>query len=275
MELVAHRLLSPAKVNLMLRILSQRIDGYHELQTCFQLLDWGDEIHVNSLDSDFANHIEISGFNGLKSEDNLIFKAAQLLKPFAKNQSSWQIHVDKKIPLGAGLGGGSSNAATVMKFLNKKWQCDFSLKELIDLGVHLGADIPIFILGKSALAGGVGEKLQPMNFNTSFILLMLPQCSISTVDLFADNDLQRAQSELNLSRINESDFWINDFFPVILNKEDKVSRIYHQLKDQFNIRLSGTGSTMFAVFNTYKDAKKAFELSENICHSVITKPLCG
>lgn len=273
MELVSRRFLSPAKINLMLRILNQRADGFHNLQTCFQLLEWGDEIHCMQKDCSKPNRVEVSGIEGVKLRHNLIFKAAQLLKPYAQNRSSWDIVVDKKIPLGAGLGGGSSNAAIILKFLNKHWQCGLTLNELTKIGVKLGADVPIFLWGKSALAGGVGELLDEMQFDTPYILLMFPQYSISTAELFAHNELQRDQAKLQLNRIQDSDFWINDFFPTVLREYKDIHDIYHQLKHKMNVRLSGTGSTMFALFDTQQQVEKAFEISNKICQSLITKPL--
>lgn len=272
MALVSHQFLSPAKINLMLRILNQRPDGYHNLQTCFQLLNWGDEIDIKQLDCAGSNTIEILGFEGLKLEHNLIYKASQLLLPYAQNTSNWHIAVKKKIPMGAGLGGGSSNAAVVLRFLNEYWQCGLHLKELIQLGAKIGADVPIFLLNQSAIAGGVGDRLQGMVFNTPYILLMFPECSISTSDLFAHKDLQRAQVELSMKSIKDKDFWINDFFPTVLKTNEMVLDVFHQLKDKIDVRLSGTGSTLFALFETQRKAEQSYEFSKNICQSVITTP---
>ncbi len=273
MGLVKHQLLSPAKINLMLRVLNQRRGGYHTLQTCFQLMDWGDEIGILPLANDVANDIKISGFDGLKTENNLIYKAAALLRPFAQNNSSWQISVNKKIPMGAGLGGGSSNAATVLRFLNEYWQCDLGQEALIELGVKLGADVPVFILNQSALAGGVGEKLTPMTFNTPYVLLLFPDCAINTAALFACHDLKRDQVNLCEKRINDKSFWINDFFPVVLSQYEEVSGIYQQLSPTMQLRLSGTGSTIFALFDDKESAELALEKANTVCKAILTQPL--
>jgi 4-diphosphocytidyl-2-C-methyl-D-erythritol kinase len=144
----------------MLRILGQRDDGYHQLQTYFQLLDWGDSMQFSTLKED---KIKIFGdFNNLAIENNLIYHALELLLPYKKANIGIQINVDKYIPQGSGLGGGSSNAATTLLMMNKLWNCELSNKQLQNKGLKLGADVPIFILNQSAIAEGVGELLTPI-----------------------------------------------------------------------------------------------------------------
>lgn len=273
MELVKHTLLSPAKINLMLRILGQRQDGYHELQTFFQILNWGDEIQFVPFSSTQPNAIKIAGFEQLSPEDNLIYKAAQLLKPLAKNTTSWHIAVTKNIPMGAGLGGGSSNAAVVLKFLNDAWQCGLNKNTLAELGVGLGADVPIFILNSSAVATGIGDALVPMAFNTPHILLLFPETSISTSHMFAHKALNRSQTALKASYFQRPSFWINDFFPLVLSTNDVVNDVYQKLISSMPLRLSGTGSTLFVLFDDITAAEDAYRQAKSICHAVLTKPL--
>lgn len=272
MDLVTTQLLSPAKINLMLRIVGQRADGYHLLQTCFQLLDWGDDITFKPVQADGNNSLEIEGFEGLCVEDNLIHQAAQMLKPWAQLHSDWLVVVDKKIPLGAGLGGGSSNAATALKFFNQAWQCDLSVFDLLALAVKLGADVPVFLLGQSALAGGIGDELTPMKFDTPHILLLLPDCHINTTELFRAHDLVRNQTPLNTTDLQRPSFWINDFMPVVLQQFPEVNGIYQKLKSKMNIRLSGSGSTLYALFDDFSAAQRAYQQCSGVCEALLVQP---
>ncbi|VAW44646.1 4-diphosphocytidyl-2-C-methyl-D-erythritol kinase [hydrothermal vent metagenome] len=272
MDMVTTRLLSPAKINLMLRIIGQRADGYHLLQTCFQLLDWGDEITFNPVKTDGSNHIEITGFDDLDVKDNLIYQAAEMLKPWAQLNSDWLIKVDKQIPLGAGLGGGSSNAATALKFFNQAWQCDLSVFDLLALAAKLGADVPVFILEQSTLAGGIGDVLTPMKFDTPHILLLFPDCHINTAELFQTPDLVRDQSTIKSISLQQPSFWINDFMPVVLLQFSQVDYIYQRLKTKMNLRLSGSGSTLFAVFNELNSAQRAHKIAEEVCMARLVQP---
>ena len=266
-------MLSPAKINLMLRVVGQRGDGYHLLQTCFQLLDWGDEITFMPIKRQCANQIEIKGFDDLALKDNLIYKAAQMLKPFAKLNADWLVRVDKRIPLGAGLGGGSSNAATTLKFLNQAWQCDLCLSDLMKMGAKLGADVPVFILGHSALASGIGDELTPMEFNTPNILLLFPGCHVDTAELFASRRLIRDQSQIKSGELHKKSFWINDFMPVVLQQFPEIEYVYTRLKNEMNLRLSGSGSTLFAIFNDSKSAEKSYDKASEFCQAYLVKPI--
>ncbi|MGJ8662970.1 MAG: 4-(cytidine 5'-diphospho)-2-C-methyl-D-erythritol kinase [Marinicella sp.] len=272
MELVTQRLLSPAKINLMLRILGQRADGYHQLQTCFQILNWGDQMQFEPRPDYQPRQIEISGFGELEKEDNIIFKAAQLLKPWAVGQSAWHIDVEKNIPLGAGLGGGSSNAATTLKFLNQAWQCDLSTFDLLAMAIKLGADVPIFILGQGALATGIGEELSPMSFDSPYVLLLIPDCHVNTAELFSHPSLNRNQINLKLKQIQQRSFWINDFFPVVLQKFPQINSIYQALKGQIDLRLSGSGGVMFALFDEVEEAEAALQLARTHCQAFLVQP---
>lgn len=274
MAMVKQQILSPAKINLMLRILAQRPDGYHDLQTFFQLLNWGDLITYEQTQVEGSNQIKLTGFGDLAAEDNLIFKAAQMLKPWAQSQSDWSVKVDKRIPMGSGLGGGSSNAAATLKFLNEHWQCDLSTFDLLALAVKLGADVPVFILGQGALGAGIGDVLTPKKFDTPYILLLLPECHIKTPDLFDAEDLVRDQSRLKESSMQDQSFWINDFFPVVLHKFPAIKHIYDQLKTEIELKLSGTGSALFALFNDEASANKAQQLASQVCRSMVVKAMC-
>jgi len=188
---------SPAKLNLFLHVVGQRSDGYHELETLFQFLDYSDTIEISVTDD--ATIDLLTPIDGVKNEDNLIVKAALLLKKEVINQAESEqqaiilkslgakIRIDKKLPMGGGLGGGSSNAATILVALNDLWNCNLSTDKLAKLGVTLGADVPIFIHGFSAFAQGIGEKLTPVAPEECWYLVSKPNISISTVSVFSSS----------------------------------------------------------------------------------------
>jgi len=264
--------LSRGKINLMLRIVGQRDDGYHNLQTCFQLLEWGDLMTFNCINPVGSNAITIKGFPDLKKENNLICQAADALLAYAQIPSDWEITVKKNIPVGSGLGGGSSNAAETLKLLNEQWGCGLSQAELIKIGGKLGADVPIFISGQSAVATGIGDCLDPKTFETPYILLIFPEVSINTATLFNQPGLMRKQVELLPAEINQRDLWINDFFPVVLHQNTAIKTVYDLLKSRIDVRLSGTGSTMFALFNSESEAKNVFKWADKLVKCLLVRP---
>ena len=264
------KVLSPAKINLMLRVLGQREDGYHILQTYFQLLDWGDGMQFDLLDS---NTIEIEGnFGNLPIQDNLIYKAAEMLTSFRKVPKGIRIEVEKRIPQGSGLGGGSSNAGTTLRVLNELWQCELSQKQLLDFAVKLGADVPVFVFNKSAMAGGVGEKLSKYEIEKRYYVLIFPPVSISTVEVFKSSELQRNQKPIETEQIHNQNFWTNACLPVVLNQFSKVKEIYDISIRYAPTYMSGTGSTLFACFDSKGEAQQYIDKCPDdwkmvVCHS--------
>ena len=272
MAMVSFEVLSKAKVNLMLRVLGRREDGYHNLQTAFQLLEWGDQMKFTQLSAAGTNQICIRGFDHLRAEENLIYKAAKSLLPWAKTSSDWQIDVKKIIPQGSGLGGGSSNAAMTFKFLNKHWHCELSEIDLMTLAVKLGADIPIFIADHAAFATGTGNQFEKCTFNTPYILLVFPPVSINTAELFNHPLLNRNQVVVNQQNRMNDGYWINDFFPLVLHEYPEIRSIYEATKDKVKLRLSGTGSTLFAVFDSLEDSLIANQLMSHYARCEVVKP---
>ena len=248
---------SPAKINLMLRVLGRRPDGYHELQTVFKILNWGDHMHFTCNDFGGEAEIQISGFAGLAIEDNLIYQAAKLLKPYVISPCKVTIDVEKYIPQGGGLGGGSSNAATTLKVLNNCLGCDLDQKQLMQLGLKLGADVPVFILSKDALATGVGERLKPIELPEQHILLMFPECSVPTADVFKNDMLERSQMAVTENEAFQKDAWINACLPVVLSMYPKIKRLYEIMSTNYKVYLSGTGSTLYILFDELDLAEKA------------------
>ena len=238
------RVPSPAKLNLFLHITGRRENGYHELQSIFQLIDLYDWMEFERTDN---NSIQIEGLNSVDLEQNLIYKALQMIKPYANiDQLGLNIRIEKNIPMGAGLGGGSSNAATTLIVANKIWQCSLNTNQLADLGVKLGADVPIFIHGKNAWAEGIGEHLTFIDLDQKQYIVLKPDCFISTQLLFSQKALTRDTKSTKFCayQIKPSDFG-NAFEPLARSLYPEVDEAMQYL-DQFGVaKLTGTGACVF------------------------------
>ncbi|OTG87721.1 4-(cytidine 5'-diphospho)-2-C-methyl-D-erythritol kinase [Acinetobacter sp. ANC 4558] len=241
------RVPSPAKLNLFLHITGRREDGYHELQSIFQLIDLYDWMQFEQTDS---NEIQINGLNQIDLQHNLIFRAAELIKPFAKSPTGITINIEKNIPMGAGLGGGSSNAATTLIVLNQLWQCHLNSRQLAHLGIKLGADVPIFIYGKNAWAEGIGERLTFIDLDQKQFIVLKPDCFISTQRLFSQKTLTRDTKPTKFCayQLTPSNFR-NNFEPLARSLYSEVDEAMQYL-DQFgNAKLTGTGACVFIDVN--------------------------
>lgn len=260
--------LAPAKLNLFLHILGRREDGYHELQTVFQLLDFGDsmafEVSDNgilSLHLNFSNDLE----NDTPLDNNLVTRAAELLRLEAGNPLlGASISLEKRLPSGAGLGGGSSNAATCLTVLNRLWELNLSTDRLCEIGVKLGADVPVFIRGKSAWAEGIGERLSPVELGDNWYLVVSPKCSVSTVEVFCHEHLTR-----NSQAIKMADFLAgssrNDCESVTRKLHPEVDQAFEILAQFADFRMTGTGSSLFASFVSEAAAEKVLNaLPDNL-----------
>jgi len=249
---------SPAKLNLMLHIIGQREDGFHQLQTIFQLLDYGDTLHVEVHSRD---EITLTGFpdSSLAAEDNLIVKAARLLQRHTGCTKGALIRIGKLIPSGGGLGGGSSNAATTLIALNRLWNTELSLTKLASLGLQLGADVPLFVHGNSAWAQGIGEQLTPIEMPPHWYLVITPDCSISTTEIFSHKQLTRNTSPIKIAAALETGGH-NDCEPVVSMLYPEVKQAMEWLKQYAEARLTGTGASLFAHFETRQEAERVFEL---------------
>lgn len=241
------RVPSPAKLNLFLHITGRRENGYHELQTIFQLIDLYDWLEFSPLDySSETNLIQIDGLNDVQLEQNLIYRAAKILEPFAQHRTAQKIHIEKNIPMGAGLGGGSSNAATTLIVLNKIWQCGRNTEQLAALGLQLGADVPVFVHGLNAWAEGIGEYLTFIDLAQKQYIVLKPDCFISTQLLFSQKTLTRDTKPTKFCGYQESpsDFG-NNFEPVARSLYREVDEAMQYL-DQFGTaKLTGTGACVF------------------------------
>ena len=237
------RVPSPAKLNLFLHITGRRDDGYHELQTIFQLIDLSDWLEFTQTDD---LQISIDGLNSIDLEHNLIYKATQILKPYAQKITGLSIRVEKNIPMGAGLGGGSSDAATTLIVVNQLWQCGLSIEQLAKLGVKLGADVPIFVYGRNAWAEGIGEHLTFIDLEQKKYIVLKPDCFISTQLLFSQKTLTRNTKTSTFCAYQLTPFnFGNNFEPLARSLYPEVNEAMQYL-DQFGIaKLTGTGACVF------------------------------
>jgi len=245
---------APAKLNLFLHITGRRPDGYHELQTLFQILDWGDELNFVINDNgqiSRARHIE-----GVPEAGDICIRAAKLLKARFAVKLGVQIDLVKRIPMGAGLGGGSSDAATVLCALNRLWSCELTPQQLAELGLELGADVPVFVNGYSAWAEGRGEKLLAAQPGQKFYVLVFPGVNISTAEVFHHPSLKRDSERVDLSTFSRRP-GRNDCEPVVLQMYPELKTVMRDMSAWGQPHMSGTGSTFFLSFDNKKTAKRA------------------
>ena len=253
---------SPAKLNLFLYITGQRTDGYHSLQTLFQFLDYGDTIDI-ALRGDGEIRL-LTPVEGVAHEDNLIVRAARLLMKAASESnrlpkgSGADISIEKRLPMGGGLGGGSSNAATVLVALNHLWQCGLSVDELAGLGLTLGADVPVFVRGHAAFAEGVGEILTPVEPEEKWYLVAHPGVSIPTPVIFKDPDLPRNTPKRSIKTLLKCEF-SNDCEVIARKRFREVDAALSWLLEYAPSRLTGTGACVFAEFDTESRARQVLE----------------
>ena len=259
---------SPAKLNLFLHILDRREDGYHNLQTLFQLLDYGDQLSFSINKQPEIN--VISDLKDVKPQDNLVFKAARALQEATNCSWGCEIQLAKKIPMGAGLGGGSSNAATTLVGLNSLWQCNLSHDQLAEIGSDLGADIPVFVKGLSAFAEGIGDKLTPISLNPIWYLVVTPKIKVSTEQIFCHSELTRNAPAIKIRALSE-ELYRNDCQSVVETLYPEVKQVSDWLKRYGNPLMTGTGASVYCRFDSQQEAKKAQQTVPNSWSSFVAK----
>ncbi|WP_439134357.1 4-(cytidine 5'-diphospho)-2-C-methyl-D-erythritol kinase [Pseudomaricurvus sp.] len=244
---------SPAKLNLFLHITGQREDGYHTLQTLFQLLDFGDELSFQSRDDGIITLQP--GIPDVAAEDNLIVKAARILQQLKPNTPlGANIQLTKRLPMGGGIGGGSSNAATTLLALNTLWNLELDIDTLAQLGRQLGADVPVFVRGKTAWAEGVGEQLQAVEMPQDWFLVLTPNCHVSTAEIFSHKDLTRDTSNITVAAFLEQGGH-NDCQPLVLTLYPEVKKALDWLSQYGDAKMTGTGACVFAPFDNKASAE--------------------
>ncbi|MFO4668634.1 4-(cytidine 5'-diphospho)-2-C-methyl-D-erythritol kinase [Vibrio cholerae] len=253
---------SPAKLNLFLYITGRRANGYHDLQTLFQFLDHGDELTITANSS---GNITLSpALADVALEDNLIYKAAMALKNAAQSPLGADIQLHKVLPMGGGIGGGSSNAATTLVALNYLWQTGLSDDQLAEIGLALGADVPVFTRGFAAFAEGVGEELSVVEPEEKWYLVVRPAVSIATKDIFTHPQLVRNTPKRDLASLLTTPYE-NDCEKIVRSLYPEVDKQLSWLLQYAPSRLTGTGSCVFAEFSSRKDAQAVFaQLSDNV-----------
>ncbi len=247
---------APAKLNLFLRIVGRRADGYHELQTVFRLLDWGDTVFLRAR-ADAAVMRVGAGAEGVAEADDLLVRAAKILQNNAKCGQGVDIGIEKRIPMGAGFGGGSSDAATVLVALDLLWGLRYEREALAALGLRLGADVPVFVHGHNAWAEGVGERLTTIVLPPAWYVLASPGVHASTAGLFQAPDLTRNAAPATISDFVSGAPLGNAFEPVLRRREPAVEAAFAALARIGRPRLTGTGSGCFVEFADRGSAEAA------------------
>ncbi|HDK38350.1 MAG TPA: 4-(cytidine 5'-diphospho)-2-C-methyl-D-erythritol kinase [Thiolapillus brandeum] len=242
---------APAKLNLMLRVVGQCSDGYHLLQTVFQFLAQSDLIRFQPRTDD-AIHC-VTPLTGVEDNKNLAILAAQLLQKESNCRQGVDIQIVKNLPMGSGLGGGSSNAATTLVVLNKLWGLDLGPSKLAELGLQLGADVPVFIHGRAAWAEGVGEKLQFFEPRESWYLVLVPACHVSTAEIFCDSELTRDAEPITIRDFSAGET-ANTCQSLVAHRYPEVSQALSWLEQFAEGRLTGTGACVFAEFASQQQA---------------------
>ncbi len=244
---------APAKINLFLHITGRRDDGYHEIQTLFQFLDLCDDLWFDVRD-DYKIR-RCTELKGIPETDDLMIRAANKLCEVTGSRNGVDISIDKRLPMGGGIGGGSSDAATTLVALNTLWGLNLSVDDLAEIGLELGADVPVFIRGHAAWAEGVGEKLQPYTPETPWYLLVHPGIHISTAEIFSNSELTRNSTPIKMHTFVTGDGY-NDCEPVVRKIYPEVEKVFDWLGYDSRARLTGTGA---CVFCPYPDEGTALE----------------
>ncbi len=248
--------LAPAKLNLFLLVLRRRQDGYHNLQTMFQLLEYGDTLAF-SVRQDGGLRRQ-TDFPGVAESEDLCVRAADVLQRESNTSLGVDIFLDKKIPVGGGLGGGSSDAATTLVALNQYWSCGYNKDELAAMGRELGADVPVFVYGASAWAEGIGDKLTPVSLPKRWYIVIQPNVAVSTSTIFNDPELTR-----DCHPITIADFIAggseNVFQPLVSSRYPEVKEAISWLEPFAPAKMTGTGSCVFAALESRSEARNILD----------------
>ncbi|MCP3867972.1 MAG: 4-(cytidine 5'-diphospho)-2-C-methyl-D-erythritol kinase [Gammaproteobacteria bacterium] len=259
---------APAKLNLMLRVVGRRPDGYHLLQTVFQFLDFGDRLRFRIRSDGLLRRLAQS--SEIPHDQDLVIQAGNLLKDYTGTEQGADIHLDKNLPMGAGLGGGSSDAATVLVALNHLWNTGLSVDTLAELGLRLGADVPVFVRGEAAWGEGVGEELTPLDLPQPWFLVLVPECHVPTAQIFGDPHLTRDSPRIKIRDFLDGNL-TNDCLPVVARHFPQVREALDWLGSHSAPRLTGTGACVFAGFERRKDAFRVYEQVPERFHPILAQ----
>jgi len=244
---MSHAYPAPAKLNLFLHVVGRRADGYHLLQSVFRLIDHADIVHLELRDD--GRVVREGDLPGVAEDDDLTVRAARLLQTCAPEGVGVNIRLEKNLPLGGGLGGGSSDAATVLLALNRLWQVNLPRETLQNLALQLGADVPVFVFGQTAFAEGVGEILHPLSAPPAWYVVLMPPAQVPTAAIFAAPELTRNTPALKIARFSAG-MGHNDLQPVVVSRYPEVVRHLEWLAQFGEARMTGSGACVFASFGT-------------------------
>lgn len=247
---------APAKLNLMLRIVGQRSDGYHLLQTVFQFIELCDWITFHPVDDDRVSLQKT--IPGVAEIDDLTIRAANLLKAETGCNLGVRIEVEKNLPMGGGLGGGSSDAATVLMVLNELWRLHLTTEKLMQLGLSLGADVPIFVYGRASWAEGVGEKIEAISLPEQWVVVIRPDCHVNTKEIFSAEELTRNSKSIKIADFIAGQHQ-NDCLDVVCQRYPSVKNALVDLSEFSDAKLTGTGACVFAQFDSKINAISAYQ----------------
>ena len=252
---------APAKLNLFLHVVGRRADGYHLLQTVFRFLDFGDSLNIASRPDGEIRLL--TPLAGVPEQQDLCWRAAKILQQRTGCRLGADIELIKRLPMGGGLGGGSSDAATVLLVLNRLWGLDLPRAELQSLALALGADVPVFVFGQSAFAEGVGEVLTPWTPSPASYVVLVPPVHVSTPAIFAHSGLTRNTPSIRISALFDG-FGRNDLEPLASAQYPEVAEYLAWLKDQVAVpgsaRMTGSGACVFAGFSNRAEAERVFAM---------------
>lgn len=246
---------APAKLNLMLRVVGRRADGYHLLQTVLRFIDYADTLRYRVREDGVI--ARVNDVAGVPAEDDLAVRAARLLKSAAGTRFGAEITLEKRLPLGGGLGGGSSDAATTLLALNRLWGADLPRERLLALALELGADVPVFVLGENALAEGVGERLTPVELPPAWYLVLVPPVAVPTARIFAHPELKRDSNPIRIQRFSAEQAG-NDLEPIVCREYPEVARHLDWLRRAAPAWVTGSGACVFAAFPAERAAREVW-----------------
>lgn len=274
MRLDGPRYAAPAKLNLFLHVLGRRADGYHLLQSALTLIDLADRLRIQVRDDGAVNRL--NDLPGVPSEQDLVVQAARALQQASGTTLGADIEVEKRIPVGGGLGGGSSDAATTLLALNRLWELDLPEERLSALGLSLGADVPFFLFGRTAWAEGVGERLQALELAPRWYLVLVPPVSVPTAEIFAASELTRNTEALKMEDFSAQPWdarFHNDLEPVVVARYPAVREHLEWLRQRGAAHLTGSGACVFAPFERREQAQRVHDQLPGSMKGFVTKGL--
>ncbi len=274
-----HSFLAPAKINIFLHITGQLANGYHTLQSAFQLLGFYDTIYLRPTSNSKIKRL--TDVDGVPEQQDLTVRAALALQQATGTARGVEIEINKQIPMGAGLGGGSSDAATILLALNQLWSLNLSRKNLMEIGVKLGADVPFFIFGQNAWAEGIGEILSPLSLPTQYYVVLTPHINVSTAKIFANSRLTKDTKPLKIADFSDGQnakLFRNDLEKVVCEEFTAVANSLKWLSQYGEARMSGSGASVFVAVDSYKKAEavlaqKPIDIDGFIAKSLSKHPL--